>query len=259
MDLSTLKAFFDAEQHFMNDGSTSNKEVRISQFTALWRSARYLGNRHVTTGLPLPNEERSPWEAKVDDSPSWNYFGIQMDYVSCMLYLILLDQLGAILQKRIDCYLDSLEVEPNKRKELANRSKIEHILMITKALNWHELSPLEIDAIVTLRHTLAHNFSLGSDPKFCKKESEKLCFRYEFDHQLPTEEKPEFIVMAGIFKGDYEKQNDEAEITKVHVQGLTNFIEELIRLILNEQNEQGFDGRMENTATLFGRFTTRQG
>lgn len=248
-----LNAFFDPATQNINQNSTSTGEVRISQFAALWRSARFQSNRRVDSGLP--STEGASWLGQGEGQSNFVNLEIERSYVSCLLYLVLLDQLSAILKGSIDL-----------KKTSDNENGIKTILLWAKGLGIHNLGNEEINGIVTLRHTLAHNFSLGSDPDQCKPRpkttvnaKEKLCFRYELDHWTLDEKDKLFSIKAGTFRGSYKSKANETEVTKVNVQGLINLIEEIVKRIIEEEKTSvsPYKGVID-IDELNGRFTTLQ-
>ena len=173
------------------------------------KSARYHTGRNIKTGQRIDQVGGIPIEYAIRDDIIENNLCNAEVCCGLILYLILLDLIGCIFNKRTDVKCNS-------------RNGIERALK-----TFSKLGDNEICAIVYLRNTLAHNFGLATE------EKAKGNFKYTllFDIKAPAIQLPSIS-----WTGDYSDKN-ETSSTVVGVYALCDEIEKVVSYIYKIYDE----------------------
>lgn len=176
---------------------------RKSCFVMALRSARHLTGRNVLTGEAEGIREMEVNVLMKDDVLS-HRLEDELFFAGIAMYLIALDCLG--------CVFDNIEKASNKKG-------------IGRALeSFSSLDKAQIDALIDLRNTLAHNFGLATESRKStgkpKKEQHK--FILSFSDLADAVKLPETD-----WNGDFDRKEDKYS-TVIGVSAICNLVETII-------------------------------
>ena len=199
---------------------------RGSCFIMALKSARYHTGRNIKTGQRIDQDGGIPIEYANRDGIIENNLCDAEVCCGLVLYLILLDLIGCLFNKRKDV-------------KCSSKNGIERALK-----TFSQLDDKEICAIVYLRNTLAHNFGLATEGK--AKEN----FKYTllFDIKAPAIQLPSIS-----WTGDYSDKN-ETSSTVVGVYALCDEIEKVVSNIYKIYDEGNLTF-LKDTTEVSSRFT----
>lgn len=228
-----LDSFFDPNKRFMNRHQDDPEEHRTSQFSSLWRLARFVswqgeGNK----GNGLNNETFDFAGESIHSLPINEGFYESSKMLGLVLYLILLDQLSDIFPM--------LGVTSNP-----NENGI--VRMLRQAGT--PLQDSEMIAVKNLRNSLAHNFGLASKP-----ENKDPYFRYSLDYS--RHDSGQIITTAKSTASSDFGTDDGQMQTTISVPLLIEHIESILQDVIDKQKLSNYGDILKDKDELRVRFTT---
>ena len=236
-----VDSFFDPERVYMLKHKNDPEEHRTSQFSALWRLARFVSWQESDQGVSRLNAVLEGGNGSPIPSMPFNEgFWVSSKLQAVVLYLMLLDLLSAI-------FPDLGKVKSKKGDPKPDTNGI--IRMLREAHS--PLSDVEMQAVKILRHTLAHNFGLAST-NIVSKNPPPL-HRFTLVHSKENHSK-EVIIPTTPASQNYGIGDEEMQ-TVINVPLLIEYIEGTINKIVADKKSVGFKGIIGNDE-LRVRFTT---
>lgn len=186
------------------------------------RSARKHTGANIFTGTP----EKGLYTEEI----LGNSLYVSEYFTGITLYLILLEQIGILFCKK-DKDIGGLE----------NGIKV-------ALKSFSSLSSNQINAILALRNTLAHNFGLATVKNKHRKQHYKFCLKY--DDEIPV------VTINQKWDGDYKDKSDDT-ITAIGVPQLCALIEDIFKNLKVELQKDNLELLIQDLDEIKARFTVR--